>query len=77
MGANCTDYLREAHRTLALSGSLLIAETASRVDDMQAFAEALIHLGFDVANTDRRDRFVFITALRADRVPRPDARLPL
>gem|GEM_PF-3646976 len=37
MGSNFTDYLKEAHRTLKLDGSLHIYESTSRFADREQF----------------------------------------
>src|SRR5262249_43162835 len=46
MGANFTDYLREAHRALKLDGQLHIIEATERFNDKDAFAKSLESLGF-------------------------------
>ena len=48
MGANFTDYIREAHRVLRLDGQLHIWEPASYFDDPEAFEADLRRLGFQV-----------------------------
>ncbi len=47
MGANFTDYIREAHRALKLDGFLHIWEATSRFDDAERFARDLAKLGFE------------------------------
>jgi hypothetical protein len=69
MGANFTDYLREAHRTLKLDGLLLIWEAASRFDDPSAFCRNLERLGFRAHAPETRGAFVFIEARKTERVP--------
>ena len=77
MGANAAEYLREAHRCLDLGGTLIVVEAASRIDDETVFDAALRALGFDVAKLERRDRVIFVTAVRADRSPRDSVSLGL
>ncbi len=47
IGANFTDYLREAHRLLRLDGQLHIYEATTRFNDREQFARDLAALGFD------------------------------
>jgi hypothetical protein len=76
MGANCADYLREAHRTLRFEGQLWLAEAVSRIDDEDAFAASLERLGFDlVGHPERSAQFIFVRCQRADRQPVPGAEL--
>lgn len=49
MGANFTDYLREAWRLLKLDGHLHIYEATSRFTDRAEFVAGLKRLGFSVA----------------------------
>ena len=70
MGANCTDYLREAQRILRIDGQLWVAEAASRIDDVDAFTASLERLGFDlVGHPERSAQFLFVRCQRAERPP--------
>lgn len=64
MGANYTDYIREAHRCLRLDGQLHIWEPKSHFDDVRAFAAQLRRLGFDVLTPETEGAFVRIYAMR-------------
>ena len=70
MGANITDYVREAHRTLKLDGQLHIVEATSRFSDRDRFAADLTALGFDVVAVGDTWRFTHIRALKTERQPR-------
>jgi superfamily II DNA or RNA helicase len=69
MGANFTDYLREAHRTLKLDGRLHIMEATSRFSDRDRFANDLRRLGFDVLPVEDRWKFTHIHAVKTERQP--------
>jgi hypothetical protein len=75
MGANFTDYLREAHRTLKLDGQLHIIESTERFNDRNAFGKALEGLGFAVVSIADKWKFTHIRALKTERQPRADADL--
>ena len=75
MGANFTDYIREAHRCLRLDGLLHIWEAASYFDDLKEFASALSRLGFDVTTPTVEGAFVRIYALKNNK--KPDTKLVL
>ena len=70
MGANFTDYLYEAHRCLKLDGTLWIAEATSRFKDLEGFLQGLEVLGFDVVNSKKKGDFIFIRAIKSDRMSR-------
>ena len=53
MGSNFLDFVREANRVLRRDGILRVAEVTSRIDDMDAFCEAICGCGFEL--TDRVD----------------------
>ena len=65
MGANFTDYLREAHRLLKMDGWLHIFEATSRFDNREAFAADLKRLGFDPMPLEDRWKFTYIRATKA------------
>jgi Hypothetical methyltransferase/Probable Zinc-ribbon domain/Type III restriction enzyme, res subunit/Helicase conserved C-terminal domain len=67
MGANFTDYLREAHRTLKLDGQIHIIEATERFSDREQFAKNLEHLGFDVIRVEDLWKFTHIRAMKTER----------
>lgn len=75
MGANFTDYIREAHRCLTLDGELHIWEPTSYFEDETAFCAQLGQLGFDVMPPKREGLFVNIRALKNANAPAPDLAL--
>ncbi len=76
MGANATDYIREAHRCLRLDGWLHIWEPASYFDDVLAFCAQLGKLGFDVMAPETEGVFTRIYAVRNAKKPAPAVVLP-
>ncbi|NOU33304.1 MAG: methyltransferase-like protein [Polyangiaceae bacterium] len=76
MGANFTDYVREARRCLRLDGSLHIWEPASYFDDVGKFCNKLARLGFDVMSPETEGAFVRIYALRNAKKADPNLVLP-
>ncbi len=74
MGANFTDYLREAHRALKLDGRLHIIEPTARFTDRERFVRDLQSLGFDVVLEDLW-KFTHVRATKTERHPRPDLEL--
>ncbi len=76
MGANFTDYLREAHRCLRLDGHLHIWEPASYFDDVEAFCTGLARLGFEVMDPRQRGAFMRIRAVKATTAAAPNVALP-
>jgi len=70
MGSNFSDYLREAQRTLKLDGHLHIYEATSRFTDLQAFAEGIRALGFEVVGVEEVGSFTHIWGLKSGRAPR-------
>ena len=75
MGANFTDYLREAHRTLKIDGQLHVFESTSRFSDRDAFIRDLKQLGFDQFAVEDRWKFTYIKALKARRRPNENVEL--
>lgn len=71
MGANFTDYVREAHRCLRLDGELHIWEPASYFDDPADFCSDLARLGFEVLSPRREGQFMKIRALKDSKTPDP------
>lgn len=76
MGANFTDYIREAHRCLHLDGWLHIWEPKSYFDDVLKFASKLGRLGFDVMTPETEGAFVRIYAVRNAKKVDPALVLP-
>ncbi len=72
MGANCTDYLLEAHRTLKLDGHLHAVEATARFADRERFVGDLRRLGFDVVAVEDVWKFTHIRALKSERRPAED-----
>ena len=75
MGANFTDYIREAHRCLRLDGNLHIWEPASYFDDANAFCADLARLGFEVLTPRKEGQFMRIYAIK--NAVKPDTDLAL
>jgi hypothetical protein len=75
MGANFTDYLREAWRVLKLDGQLHIFEATSRFSDRDTFVAGLKKLGFAIVEVRDAWKFTHIHALRTDRAPSADVEL--
>ena len=75
MGANFTDYLREAHRTLKFDGRLLIWEGLNRFSDSTIFCRDLEKIGFRCYLPREQGSFLCIEARKTERAPDPDIRL--
>jgi hypothetical protein len=75
MGANFTDYLREAQRTLKLDGQLHIIEATSRFSDRSRFAADLKKLGFGMVDIEDCWKFTHIRALKSDDAPLTECRV--
>jgi hypothetical protein len=68
MGANMSDYLREAHRTLKMGGILKIAEPAKRWagEKRKPLLEMIQGVGFSLAGSVRESfRFIYVDAVKA------------
>jgi len=76
MGANFTDYLREARRCLRLDGWIHIWEPTSCFDDVGSFCAKLGRLGYDVMAPQTEGVFVRIYAVRNAKKPDPAVVLP-
>lgn len=72
MGANFTDYIREARRCLRLDGQLHIWEPANYFDDVAKFCAGLAKLGFDVLAPRKEGAFMRIHAVRNTNEPAAD-----
>ncbi|XP_030329345.1 ribosomal RNA-processing protein 8 isoform X2 [Strigops habroptila] len=57
MGTNLQEILEEANRVLKPGGTLLVAEVASRFEDMRAFMSAMAQLGFKSVSKDLSSAF--------------------
>ena len=66
MGANFTNYLREAHRTPKLDGQLHILEATARFTDRDGFARGLARLGFAIVSVEEKWKFTHITAIKTE-----------
>lgn len=75
MGANLTDYIREAHRVLKIDGNLHIWEATSRFNDVQRFCASLDKLGFKTFPPEERGQFTYIEAQKTDRQPQSNVEL--
>jgi superfamily II DNA or RNA helicase len=75
MGANFTDYIREAYRALKLDGQLHIIEATSRFTDRDQFVNGLEPFGFAVVTVEDKWKFTHIRALKTERKPREGAEL--
>ena len=75
MGANITDYIREAHRVLKIDGNLHIWEATSRFNDVQRFCASLDKLGFKTFSPEERGQFTYIEAQKTDRQPQSNIEL--
>jgi ubiquinone/menaquinone biosynthesis C-methylase UbiE len=60
MGSNYGDYLKEAHRTLQLDGTLHIWEATSRFDSIDEFSKSLERLGFRQIQVREKSIFTHI-----------------
>jgi ubiquinone/menaquinone biosynthesis C-methylase UbiE len=68
MGANFSEYLREAYRTLKLDGDLHVIEATSRFTNRDGFVECLKQLGFAVVSVEDKWKFTHIRALKTERM---------
>jgi hypothetical protein len=75
MGANFTDYLREAYRTLKLDGQLHVLEATARFTSREQFVRSLEALGFAVVTVEDKWKFTHVRALKTERRPREDVEL--
>ena len=75
MGANFTDYIREAHRTLKLDGHLHVIEATSRFTSREQFIRGLKDLGFGGIDVEDKWKFTHIQARKTERKPRDDVDL--
>eukprot|EP00076_Gallus_gallus_P048879 XP_423009.4 ribosomal RNA-processing protein 8 [Gallus gallus] len=60
MGTNLQEILEEANRVLKQGGTLMVAEVASRFEDLRAFMNAMAQLGFRSVNKDLSSTFFYL-----------------
>jgi hypothetical protein len=70
MGANFTDYIREAHRTLKLDDQLHVIEATERFTDREQVVRALKDLGFKGIDAEDVWKFTHVQARKSDRPAR-------
>jgi hypothetical protein len=75
MGSNVTDYIREAHRTLALDGWLHVYHPTGRFTDRAAFIRGLADLGFGNVQAREIGAFTHVSAVKTEHHPRRDVTL--
>jgi hypothetical protein len=75
MGANVTDYIREAYRALKLDGQLHVIEATSRFADREQFMKTLKELGFGGIDVEDKWKFTHIQARKMERKPREGVEL--
>ncbi|MFC1745908.1 zinc-ribbon domain-containing protein, partial [Candidatus Riflebacteria bacterium] len=69
MGANITDYILEAWRTLKIDGQLFIWEATSRFKDKDGFIKCLNELGFENIEVKDTWKFTRISGIKRERKP--------
>uniref|UniRef100_A0A8C6IPI1 Ribosomal RNA-processing protein 8 n=1 Tax=Melopsittacus undulatus TaxID=13146 RepID=A0A8C6IPI1_MELUD len=70
MGTNLQEILEEANRVLKLGGTLMVAEVASRFEDMRAFMSAMAQLGFKSISKDLSSAFFYLLEFSKTGSPR-------
>ncbi|XP_062423565.1 ribosomal RNA-processing protein 8 [Rhea pennata] len=70
MGTNLQEILEEANRVLKQGGTLMMAEVASRFEDLRAFVNAMTHLGFKSVSKDVSSPFFFLLEFSKTGPPR-------
>jgi hypothetical protein len=75
MGANVSDYIREAYRTLKLDGQLHIIDATSHFTSRDQFTQSLKELGFGGIDVEDKWRFTHIQARKFERPPRASVEL--
>ncbi|CAI2349940.1 unnamed protein product [Caenorhabditis sp. 36 PRJEB53466] len=69
MGTNLYDFIREARRVLKTGGVLKIAEVTSRFVSIKQFCEAVIKMGFEMANRRQlTDYFIMFEFRKSEKV---------
>ncbi|XP_042694271.1 ribosomal RNA-processing protein 8 [Centrocercus urophasianus] len=60
MGTNLQEILEEANRVLKQGGTLMVAEVASRFEDLRAFMNGMAQLGFRSVSKDLSSAFFYL-----------------
>ncbi|XP_017692926.1 PREDICTED: ribosomal RNA-processing protein 8, partial [Lepidothrix coronata] len=60
MGTNLQEILGEANRVLKLGGTLMVAEVASRFEDIRTFLKAMAQLGFRTVSKDLSSSYFYV-----------------
>ncbi|XP_064260936.1 LOW QUALITY PROTEIN: ribosomal RNA-processing protein 8 [Passer domesticus] len=71
MGTNLQEILGEANRVLKLGGTLLVAEVASRFEDIRAFLKAMAQLGFKTVSKDLSSSYFYVLEFAKTGAARP------
>ncbi|XP_039560213.1 LOW QUALITY PROTEIN: ribosomal RNA-processing protein 8 [Passer montanus] len=71
MGTNLQEILGEANRVLKLGGTLLVAEVASRFEDIRAFLKAMAQLGFKTVSKDLSSSYFYVLEFAKAGAARP------
>ncbi|KAM6140419.1 ribosomal RNA-processing protein 8 [Pterocles gutturalis] len=70
MGTNLQEILEEANRVLKTRGTLMVAEVASRFEDMRAFLSAMAQLGFKSVSKDLSSSYFYLLEFTKTGPPR-------
>ncbi|TRZ10967.1 hypothetical protein HGM15179_016137 [Zosterops borbonicus] len=73
MGTNLQEILGEANRVLKLGGTLMVAEVASRFEDIPAFLKAMAQLGFRTVSKDLSSSYFYLLEFSKTGPGRPGA----
>uniref|UniRef100_H2ZVH4 Ribosomal RNA-processing protein 8 n=1 Tax=Latimeria chalumnae TaxID=7897 RepID=H2ZVH4_LATCH len=76
MGTNLRDFIQEANRVLCPGGTLIIAEVASRFEDVRNFLNALACLGFKVDSKETENKYFFLFHFTKTGSPKLKSKLP-
>ncbi|KAM9263412.1 ribosomal RNA-processing protein 8 [Cariama cristata] len=76
MGTNLQEILEEANRVLKQGGTLMVAEVASRFEDIRAFVNAMAQLGFKSVSKDLSSAFFHLLEFAKTGPPRRRHRAP-
>ncbi|XP_042649413.1 ribosomal RNA-processing protein 8 [Tyto alba] len=76
MGTNLQEILEEANRVLKQGGTLMVAEVASRFEDIRAFMNAMAQLGFRSVSKDLSSAFFYLLEFAKTGPPRPGRAAP-
>ena len=75
MGANASDYMREAYRTLRLDGWLHVYEPTARFSDRDGFIRSLRDFGFGNVEASDLGSFTHVSARKTEHQPHSGAEL--